>query len=526
MKLWKAAIFFILILFLVPTYCIDLCGNISGTLSILGSPYIVTCDISVPSGTTLTIEEGVEIRFNSGTGMTVNGSLDINGTGTNKVILTSNQTTPNRGDWKGITVETNDSVVNIQNAVVKYAGNALSIFPGTAQINISNNSFESGICGISLIGPGISGTVSNCDFKDNEWAGLECGMVGPELSISFCSFDGNGSAVMMHNNSFPILSGFSVTANHTWFNGIFVEGSEWNVGGTITDAGCPYVLTGDWTFTQGVTVTFDAGVVVKLDRAGITAQNIQVNGTSMKPVTFTSLSDDDIYGDTNSNGPSEGATGDWNGIIVSSSPNSYINYARIMYANTSVFLDNSSCNFNGLYLKNDTQGLFFGNGSTGIVKNSDILGTEIAVYIDQTSVAVLGNLNDSDPENNGLNQFVCNNIAVANDNNLTIFAENNWWGTNPPNPSIFKGLVDYSPYLTAEIPNRNLISALKLNIEYSTNIHFRWDDLGLSCGYRVFKSDKPNEGFVDISGPLSGNEFSESNGGSEPGLFFYKVDIE
>ena len=55
-------------------------GNVSGTWDIAGSPYLIGGDITVPDSTTLSIEPGVEVLFQSWYSLTVNGTLIADGT--------------------------------------------------------------------------------------------------------------------------------------------------------------------------------------------------------------------------------------------------------------------------------------------------------------------------------------------------------------------------------------------------------------------------------------------------------------
>ncbi|CAB1080308.1 hypothetical protein D1AOALGA4SA_7992, partial [Olavius algarvensis Delta 1 endosymbiont] len=122
-------------------------GNITSntTWTMAGSPYIVTGDITVRHSSyansdsysaTLTIEPGVEVRFEKGTGLYMGkphssyswlaywGALSVQGTVDNPVVFTSNATAPGLADWKGIYFRkwTGGSQSLLQHCVIEYGG--------------------------------------------------------------------------------------------------------------------------------------------------------------------------------------------------------------------------------------------------------------------------------------------------------------------------------------------------------------------------------------------------------------------
>ncbi|MFH2048658.1 MAG: putative Ig domain-containing protein [bacterium] len=108
---------FLIFVFVSPSFAETyIGGTISSntTLTLAGSPYIITTDIEIGKyrdSCTLTIEPGVELRFEPGTqirvgwnsaGYVCRGRLIADGTPENRIIFTSNSSDPQPGDWNGI----------------------------------------------------------------------------------------------------------------------------------------------------------------------------------------------------------------------------------------------------------------------------------------------------------------------------------------------------------------------------------------------------------------------------------------
>jgi hypothetical protein len=86
----------------------------STTWSKSDSPFLVTGDVTVNSGDTLTIEAGVEVRFTPSSDdlsggndanrseLYVKGTLIADGTASDTIVFTSNAESPSSGDWYGI----------------------------------------------------------------------------------------------------------------------------------------------------------------------------------------------------------------------------------------------------------------------------------------------------------------------------------------------------------------------------------------------------------------------------------------
>jgi len=85
-------------------------GNVSGTWTLAGSPYLINGSIQIPNGQTLTIEPGVTVNFQGHYKFYVQGRVLAIGTISDTITFTASDTTTG---WKGIrfdnTPTTNDS---------------------------------------------------------------------------------------------------------------------------------------------------------------------------------------------------------------------------------------------------------------------------------------------------------------------------------------------------------------------------------------------------------------------------------
>ena len=95
--------------------------NANTTWNFAGSPYIVTGNILLSQGYTLTINPGVVVKFDSAKAIQIDGELIAIGNAANRITFTSNKPIPHPGDWGRI--QFTDSCVA---AVLDTAGNYIS----------------------------------------------------------------------------------------------------------------------------------------------------------------------------------------------------------------------------------------------------------------------------------------------------------------------------------------------------------------------------------------------------------------
>lgn len=136
-----------------PTYIGGLIST-DTTLTLANSPYIIFHNTMVEKGVTLTIEPGVEVKFDGYYYLQIEGKLLAEGTEDDMIIFTSNKTSPAPGDWNAIRFMDNcDNGSSIKYCKIEYSsgsfgwGCAINIEGGIPSVTdnyIANN--HGGIC--------------------------------------------------------------------------------------------------------------------------------------------------------------------------------------------------------------------------------------------------------------------------------------------------------------------------------------------------------------------------------------------
>lgn len=162
-------------------------GEVSGTWSVAGSPYVVQGDIEIPGGETLVIDPGVTVQFETDAGLSANGTLTAVGTTASPIRFTSAQVSPSPGDWDGLRIYSSTS--SLAWIEINYAVDGLLISrssPTVSDCTIRSNA-DDGIrvaanafgCGGSRAAPTIARCLVELNLDDGvEFHGYGSGSTG------------------------------------------------------------------------------------------------------------------------------------------------------------------------------------------------------------------------------------------------------------------------------------------------------------------------------------------------------------
>jgi hypothetical protein len=320
---------------------VDLCGPIlhNQTLSPeYASVYVLTCGVTVEQGVKLTAEPGAIIKAEAGALLVIDGSLAAGGTPGSPVTFTSiNDNTvggatgnglPIAGDWGGIQVLEGGSV-SLTDTDVRY-----------------------GLSGLSGGGAKAAVTVLGGVWADFTSSAINVD-AGP-AQVENVSVSGAGSdafAVSSEQLDLNKLSGNSATGG---VGGFLLEGTV-STSSTWHSQPAPWVLSAcDLTIAKGATVNVQPGTVVKGAASAVNCSGsgpgvqlrvegaLEASGTSASPVTFTSIADDTVGGDTNGDGNATSpAAGDWGGIQVLEGGSVSLTDTAVNYATTGINTGNA-----------------------------------------------------------------------------------------------------------------------------------------------------------------------------------------
>ncbi|UCE20460.1 MAG: right-handed parallel beta-helix repeat-containing protein [Gemmatimonadota bacterium] len=322
--------FCFILLFQSADAYIEKSGNVSGETWI-DTTYYITGSITVNDDETLTIEAGAVIKFKPDLRLKVYGTLVATGEEGNEIVFTASSDTdhgqpipeaagiPSPGSWQGIYfdgLDYRDGTGQLDWCIIRYGGQAGYDAPNAnAFFRLSGSSY-----------------FRDCTSEYSATSGIKLSQCSPSIENNIFSnnvnhgLDVEGGSSVVDNNTFNNNGGYgayldgvackSYTRNQgvdNGINGFGVIGTveshcTWSMG----SGSFPFVLPDEVEVQEGGELTFSENAIVKGDSLGLLTVNGKLDATF---VTFTSLKDDDIGGNSDGDRGSP-SCGDWYGIYV------------------------------------------------------------------------------------------------------------------------------------------------------------------------------------------------------------------
>lgn len=438
-------------------------GTLNGTVQWLSNPnfpFVIWDDVTIHPSAQLNIAANTTIKFNDHyDDIIVNGSLTASGTTTQPVTFTALADDSVDGDTNGDAAETLPEA-NQWGAIwlnQTSTGNQFTFtnfgfgggYATSAMLNILNSDANLQNCHIhhaadrGIFTQSASPIIYNCSF-DNNVTGLYMNQLDKTQPLIFENntfSDNTDFAVLaLLSNEETDLVLYNNSSTGSAHNGFAVAGT---VAGTLvwtSNPDFPFIIWEDVTINEFAKLTISEGSTLKFNDYYddlIVNGALQAAGLPDAPVTFTSLTDDSIDGDTNGDGDATTPAPDqWGAIWFNPT------------SNTSG-LDHSVVSYGGGY--NTSAMINILQVDDVLIQNSTLMyAANRAVYFD----AAYSTLELNRIHNNSVGIFTANKSLPAlrqndiydnstygiqnGDYSVEVDAWNTWWGdpTGPEHPTL------------------------------------------------------------------------------------------
>ena len=329
-------------------------GSLGGNETwVSGNIYVITgTDLTVPPGVTLTIQEGVILKLDITRSLLVDGSLNINGTSGNQVIITSVRddtggdtdhtvTPPAAGNWKHVNFR-NGGIGDLNYAEFRYGGGSIS-YNGMVDTEA-----------------GASVSIDHGVFKNSQYCAIRSDPAYEVTMTNMTNTDFTGSQ----------------------FNGLCFSASSVGVNATWDETEAAYILISDVTVTSGITLNLGPGIVIKprtFSTELFVDGTLNANGTAGNRVYVTSINDDSVGGQTN-NSATQPRQGNWGQLYFRENSSGNLNYIDVRYGGGSsgsaaIHIFNASPSIINSNITNNPRGISVGGiNSNPTINNCNIFG--------------------------------------------------------------------------------------------------------------------------------------------------------
>jgi hypothetical protein len=178
----------------------------------------ITADLEIESGKIVKVMPNVSIRFDSGSGLIVNGTLIVDG-----CIFTRSSDT---GDWDGITIDSSGTLIVKQGMTIEHAEIGLSIFSGDGDIYGDTVSTIKN-CGQGVYVNGCSPWIRKVKFQSITNEAIYLTGSATAVNIYYNTIDGAANAIYNTSGADAYLkySNLKNTSDHSVYldSGCFID---------------------------------------------------------------------------------------------------------------------------------------------------------------------------------------------------------------------------------------------------------------------------------------------------------------
>ncbi len=213
-------------------------------------PYIVVGDVTIAIGVTVTVEAGVEIRFEPSMHFNIDGIFRVLGTAANPVVFTANGSTPVPGSWGvlkfrdhsddtqcilsnaifeyGSGVTADQAAPTIEDCTIRYhSGDGLSFTNSDQHIILSGNTIESNTSNGLYLENTKTITLTSNTMSFNSLAGIYLGWT-EATTLAGNTIDNNtGAGISFSTSGFADLLIQNCTLTNNTTSGLF-DRNDWD----------------------------------------------------------------------------------------------------------------------------------------------------------------------------------------------------------------------------------------------------------------------------------------------------------
>lgn len=344
---------------LVPTVARAVVTQITSSVSanttwgLPGSGSTVEADVfwvrgslSVTAGNTLTLRQGIVVKFDASATFAVNGSLQSQGASGANVILTSIKDDNAGGDTNG------DGNATLPNAADWGTVYFSTLAPDSSRLTHTQVRFAGNGARGALTFTSTSARLTNCLIQ-RSYFGIDCAGTAAPVLVGTSIQTSTLTPIVLDFTAAPVFSDLVFSNADNGYDAFGLRGATLSTTAGLPQRGATvgvspltnvtYVLLGNLTISASGWLTISPGVVVKpLPNVSITVNGaLTMNGTAADTITVTSVKDDNFGQprDTNNNGSINApAPGDWDRIVFNQGSSGSIQYGRLKFGSASASL--------------------------------------------------------------------------------------------------------------------------------------------------------------------------------------------